>query len=404
MLESSSIQMTVKQLFARYKEGNLKFDHPVQRKSGQWSKAQKSLLVHSIIDGYPIPPFYVVKGKGKEGTRGNSYSVLDGQQRLMTIFEFLNDKFMLDKSIPTLKKIMLDVNDFVDYEDLTKEEVIEAKKQHKFSFERADFNENEFLGFDSAGLTASELPEDMYDEFRTRSLSVTLYEDNITNEEIEDMFFRLNNGTPLSKIQQTKAKVGSKLMKELQKLVEHKFITEILSLTPAQRKNEKDLEIIITLLFYLDTLSDDKLKVPSTISSTFISKYAESLKNKDKTRVLQLIDKAKSIFDYLVASLDGMEKDKEMKVLLSKPIHITPVMATAYSALINDQTNDAFGEFLELFSTMLGSEVANKSNENIYVTRYKDFLGQGSTKKVKFTGRIEVMIEAFQYSLTSLIE
>ncbi len=56
-----------------------------------WNIKQKSELIESIIMGIPIPVFYV-----KENPDG-VYVVVDGKQRLTTLFDFINNKFALGK-------------------------------------------------------------------------------------------------------------------------------------------------------------------------------------------------------------------------------------------------------------------------------------------------------------------
>lgn len=56
-----------------------------------WSVHQKCELIESIIMGIPIPVFYV-----RENADG-VYVVVDGKQRLTTLFDFINGKFALDK-------------------------------------------------------------------------------------------------------------------------------------------------------------------------------------------------------------------------------------------------------------------------------------------------------------------
>lgn len=56
-----------------------------------WTTKQKSELIESIIMGIPIPAFYV-----KENAEG-VYIVVDGKQRLSTLFDFIDNKFKLDK-------------------------------------------------------------------------------------------------------------------------------------------------------------------------------------------------------------------------------------------------------------------------------------------------------------------
>ena len=54
-----------------------------------WDKKRKSRLIESILLGIPLPLFYFAQNK--EGT----YSVIDGIQRLNTIYAFMNNEFAL---------------------------------------------------------------------------------------------------------------------------------------------------------------------------------------------------------------------------------------------------------------------------------------------------------------------
>lgn len=56
-----------------------------------WNSKQKCELIESIIMGIPLPAFYVKENK--EGV----YIVVDGKQRLQTLFEFINGEFKLDR-------------------------------------------------------------------------------------------------------------------------------------------------------------------------------------------------------------------------------------------------------------------------------------------------------------------
>lgn len=63
-----------------------------QRDSDQWAESTKSLLVESIINNLPIPAFFFEVGV-EDGVESNE--VVDGQQRLTTLFDFYKNKFRL---------------------------------------------------------------------------------------------------------------------------------------------------------------------------------------------------------------------------------------------------------------------------------------------------------------------
>src|SRR5262249_39295574 len=63
-----------------------------QRDSDQWTEPTKSLLVESVINNLSIPAFFFEVAY-EESVEKNF--VIDGQQRLTTLFEYYNRKFRL---------------------------------------------------------------------------------------------------------------------------------------------------------------------------------------------------------------------------------------------------------------------------------------------------------------------
>ena len=76
------------------------FDPPYQRKGGIWSISDRALLIDTIINGFDIPKFYV-SDFGRRTTRLSNanfvYAVIDGKQRFQAIFDFISNKYPLDK-------------------------------------------------------------------------------------------------------------------------------------------------------------------------------------------------------------------------------------------------------------------------------------------------------------------
>ena len=85
----NNISMTVKNLKAMRdnpQKDTIDFDSPIQRKSGMWDEKRKSLLIHSILMGslYSVPTVYFRKDMLED--KKYQYSVIDGIQRITTIF------------------------------------------------------------------------------------------------------------------------------------------------------------------------------------------------------------------------------------------------------------------------------------------------------------------------------
>ena len=95
-MEKRTQNYNLEEIIELMNKKKLTFDYPIQRESGQWDKSQKSLLIDSVINGFFLPEIYIIR----EGTTDFSpMSVLDGKQRLTTLYEFANDGFALSGDI-----------------------------------------------------------------------------------------------------------------------------------------------------------------------------------------------------------------------------------------------------------------------------------------------------------------
>src|SRR2546422_10297187 len=83
------IAFDTEHLFKIYKGGKLLFNTEYQR-SEVWARPRKRLLIDSILRGYDINKIFL------RDIGNGIYECLDGQQRLRSIFQFLEDDFTLD--------------------------------------------------------------------------------------------------------------------------------------------------------------------------------------------------------------------------------------------------------------------------------------------------------------------
>lgn len=77
-------------------QGQLALAAEFQRNS-VWPRTAKAYLIDTIIKDRPIPLFFFQRVSSAQTGRPG-YSVIDGQQRLRAIFEFLDDRFRLTQS------------------------------------------------------------------------------------------------------------------------------------------------------------------------------------------------------------------------------------------------------------------------------------------------------------------
>lgn len=83
-ISTDGYPMSIGEIISLYKEGALDV-HPEFQRFFRWSIAQKSKLIESILLGIPIPSIFV--SQRADGV----WDVVDGQQRLSTILEFVGE-------------------------------------------------------------------------------------------------------------------------------------------------------------------------------------------------------------------------------------------------------------------------------------------------------------------------
>lgn len=237
-MKKTSISFPTKKIMQKIKKENIKFNHCVQRKEDQWGLEKKSLLIHSILGDYPIPPIYSYDDEG-------AYQILDGKQRLTTIQSYINDEFALTE-VP---------------------EVVVDEEEYEIT-----------------GLKFSELPEDLRDEINGSSLLMYIFTD-CTEDEVSEIFYRLNNGESLTQGQQTRARLGTQLITFIDDTLKLPFFKEKANFTKLQLKKSEDETCILQTLMLLREYNykkfgaDDILKFVEFYRDTCNQSELEKYKN-----------------------------------------------------------------------------------------------------------------------------
>src|SRR5438067_1595805 len=80
-----------------YRGGRLELRPPFQRKP-VWTDKQRCALIESVLMNIPIPEVYIQVTQAVDGTE--AYGVVDGQQRLRTILQFVGIERQADQHGP----------------------------------------------------------------------------------------------------------------------------------------------------------------------------------------------------------------------------------------------------------------------------------------------------------------
>ncbi len=92
-------------------------DPEYQRNGGVWTPEKKQLLIDSILNNYDIPKIYFHQfSRDERVLQGKSFAIIDGKQRLETIWAFIEGKFRLSDDFdyqddPTTKLNGMSYND-----------------------------------------------------------------------------------------------------------------------------------------------------------------------------------------------------------------------------------------------------------------------------------------------------
>ena len=290
-----------------YTERNSIEENPsYQRESAIWSPAKQELFIDSMINNYDIPKIYFHDLRPEKKLK--RYSIIDGKQRLHTIYQFLDNKFPL-------------ANDFKLNDDSEYTSVI------KSAFFK-DFSEID------------------REKFKSISLSIVLIKD-ATEDDIEDLFFRLNNGEPLNGAEKRNAK-GWDMNKLIKEIASNPFFTKKLKF-----KNRRYSHYEIAAKFLLLEKTDiDTNEIFADLKKIYLDRMVDN--NKKMTQ----------------AAMDGLKKRVDSTISLLNKV---------FSDNDDLLTKQAYPPLYYLFIKLMRLEYGH-SKINTYL---HEFIGQFQVKRLQ---------------------
>lgn len=324
-----SYPMSIGEVMNLYKDGELDV-HPEFQRFFRWDEEQKTKLIESILLGIPIPPIFV--SQRTDGT----WDVIDGQQRLSTILQFLH----------VLKK-----NDSEKYPPL-------ILRSTKFL---------PSLGGVSWDDESKFMPEQKI-TFKREKLNFTIIKETAENDTSKyEMFQRLNTGGTHLSAQEIRnclmIMINKPLYEMMNELHNDSNFRECTPLTETQADERYDLELIVRYLLYVAFASDfmdkiDKSRSMDVFLTEELEKYAQ---NQDVSLINESMEKFPRIFALLKEVL-GENVFKRYQNDAFKG----PVMLAAFEAIVPGLFLNI--DYWELHKDDLVEHIKQIYSQNAFIT------------------------------------
>ncbi|KGF72368.1 hypothetical protein DO97_09140 [Neosynechococcus sphagnicola sy1] len=248
-VKSDSYSMSIGELTNLYQDKEIDI-HPEFQRFYRWSPLQKTKLIESILLGIPLPPIFV--SQRKDGV----WDVVDGLQRLSTIFQFMGILLNEEK-----KKV----------EPLTLEETKYLPSLINKKWDNPEDPENAFTAAQKLFIKRSKL-----------DVKIILKESDEKSK--YELFQRLNTGgSPLSDQELRNCILimeNRKMFSWLSELSKDEGFEQCIVLTDRAKEEQYDMDLALRFIVFR-TLDAEEVKRAKDINEFVTDKMLEIARNPD---------------------------------------------------------------------------------------------------------------------------
>lgn len=225
-----------------------------QRQGELWNSYKKQLFLDSIFNGYDIPKMYlhVLQNPRLIRNRTILYSVIDGRQRLETIWEFLENKFPL-------------IDFKIEYGNT-------VTALHEMKYQDIAKNYPSIRTF--------------FDSYELPIIGVET--ENDEEDLIEDMFSRLNEAVSINAAEKRNA-MGGNMVKLIRRIASHPFFKNRVRIS---NKRYQHYEVAARLLFLENSIRKKEIvDTKKAFLDDFVKEYkTRPPRQETKEKVKEILD------------------------------------------------------------------------------------------------------------------
>ena len=279
----------VNSLNADFTRGVVYVDNSFQRRS-VWVQKNRVRLIETMLKGFPMPEIYLWAGKPDPQTGSTTYSIVDGQQRLTTIRDFIANSFALTSQ-------HLD-GGAGTYQDRKFNELSDDLKQIIWEYH----------------VTARTIPS------------------HVNREQIVAMFLRLNETDKSLNPQELRnAEFNGEFVSNVERIADLDFWNDHNIFRAAQVRRMGDLQFVSSLLIFI------RSGVEAEVTQAAINRMYDSYNDNYPER--------ENDFATMVAILTKIDilfrKSEKARKFFRSAVHLYPLFVALFQAANNNRNFDA---------------------------------------------------------------
>lgn len=332
----------------QYQDGSLTIRPPFQRRP-VWASRQKSYLIESILMNLPVPEVYLQKTTTPAGE--TTYAVVDGQQRIRTVLQFIGA-----------------------------EKDPEEAEENGFALDKLEADSPFF------GTRFDALDDEQKKGFFGYSFAIRILNTELDSD-IRDMFKRLNKFlTPLQPQELRNATYKGPFLKAAMRLADEPYWGRHGIFGAAQIRRMKDVEIVSELMIAL-------MHGPQGGSAEIVDDYYEQYEDYDEPFPTQR--KTEKLFKKVLETLEDVLPEID-DTRWSNAADFYSLFA-AIAPFVSDESakSSKYGELREVL-TEFGEETDARLKDKEYktsaeVVQYVLNVEKGSNEKARRANRHEAL-------------
>lgn len=279
--------MPIKHLKDQFNSGELFVDHSFQRRY-VWLRKNQIKLIETILLGYVIPEIYIWDQDTDPDTGVSKKSIVDGQQRIGAIVDYINGKYSLSQA-------------YLDTENAT-----------------------------YANKYFSELSPEDKKNIWDYTLSVQRISSSVQIEQVKNIFLRLNSTDKSLNPQELRnAEYDGLFLKTAIEIADYPFWKEHHVFSADALRRMKDVEFASSLLLFLRKGIDSEDTQSSINSAYDLYNEVYDEKDADKTCAIKILNE--------IERINIKDTDKILEGYISKTTHLYTIFVALYKYITNEQ-------------------------------------------------------------------